>query len=244
MASAPVADQRRLLDVQALDTRVRQLEHRRRTLPVLERIAALDTDLADLDKALVASRTEASDLRRELSKAETDVEQVRTRAERDQKRLDSGAVGAKDAQALVSELESLARRQGALEEVELEVMERLEAHEDALHKLDEARDKTVVAREEAVAERDKETGAIDAELAVVRDQRTAAVAGIDAGLLATYDRLRDQLGGLAAARLEGRQCGGCRMELNPTDLQTIKAAAAEQIVRCEECGRILVRDAA
>jgi len=244
MASAPVADQRRLLDVQALDTRVRQLEHRRRTLPVLEKIAGLDTDLADLDKALVASRTEAGDLRRELSKAETDVEQVRTRAERDQKRLDSGAVGAKDAQALVSELESLARRQGALEEIELEVMERLEAHEDALRKLDEARDKTVAARQEAVAERDKETGAIDAELAVVQGQRTTAVAGIDAGLLATYDRLRDQLGGLAAARLEGRQCGGCRMELNPTDLQTIKAAAPEQIVRCEECGRILVRDAA
>jgi len=244
MASAPVADQRRLLDVQALDTRVSQLDHRRRTLPVLERIAALDTDLADLDKALVVSRTEASDLRKELSKAETDVEQVRSRAERDQKRLDSGAVGAKDAQALVSELESLARRQGALEEVELEVMERLEAHEDALGKLDEARSKTVAARDEAVALRDTETATIVAELSEVQAQRAAVVAGIDAGLLAIYDRLRGQLGGLAAARLEGRQCGGCRMELNPTDLQVIKAAAPEQVVRCEECGRILVRDAA
>jgi predicted nucleic acid-binding Zn-ribbon protein len=105
VTKAPVEDQRRLLDVQALDTRAQQLVHRRTTLPGLATVKDIDSQLADLHSALVASRTAASDLRRELAKAEGDVEQVRARAARNQQRLDSGAVGAKDAQALVAELE-------------------------------------------------------------------------------------------------------------------------------------------
>ncbi|OZB46782.1 MAG: hypothetical protein B7X40_10590, partial [Cellulomonas sp. 14-74-6] len=71
MTTAPAADQHRLLEVQEFDTRLDQNAHRRRTLPVLERISELAAQLADLDTALVTSRTAAGDLRRELSKAET-----------------------------------------------------------------------------------------------------------------------------------------------------------------------------
>ncbi|MBI9114308.1 zinc ribbon domain-containing protein [Sanguibacter suaedae] len=241
MTTAPVEDQRRLLDVQALDTRVQQLQHKRTTLPALARLVEIDSQLADLHTALVQSRTAASDLRRELAKAESDVEQVRARATRDQTRLDSGAVGAKDAQALMSELESLTRRQGVLEEVELDVMERLEAHEDTLAKLDEAHQKVLEAKTEAEAERDAGYAEIDRELNTVQGERASLAEGLDAGLVAAYDKLRSQLGGLGAAALRGRRCEGCRLELNPTDLQAIRAAAPDEVVRCEECGRILVR---
>ncbi len=244
MATAPVADQQRILDVQFLDTRAQQLLHQRRTLPIHQAIAQLDSELADVDKALVLSRTEASDLRRELKKAESDVEQVRSRAARDQTRLDSGMVSAKDAQALVAELESLGRRQEALEEIELDVMERLEAHEKALSDIEAARESTVSARDAAVGERNAAVALIDAERKQVAAQRATAIAGVDVPLVAVYEKLRDQLGGLGAARLEGNRCGGCRMELNPTDLARIKSASPQTVVRCEECGRLLVRTAA
>lgn len=241
MTTAPVEDQRRLLEVQALDTRVQQLAHKRTSLPALARVAEVESQLADLHTALVTSRTAVNDLRRELTKAETDVEQVRARATRDQSRLDSGAVGAKDAQALVSELQSLARRQNELEEIELEVMERLEAHEDALAKLDEANAKVLQAKTEAEAERDAAFAEIDAELNTVQAARVGAVDGIDAGLIKLYDKLRGQLGGLGAAAFRGRRCEGCRLEMNPTDAQRIRSAPPEQVVTCEECDRILVR---
>lgn len=241
MTSAPAADQRRLLDVQDLDTRLAQLAHKRRTLPAIARLVELDGRLADLDAALVTSRTAASDLRTELAKAEADVEQVRTRAARDQQRLDSGNVGAKDAQALTSELASLAARQSHLEDVELEVMERLESHQSVLQDLEQARAALVADRDVVVAEREAGYAEIDAEALRLRGERDRAADGLDAALVALYERLRGQLGGSGAAALRGTRCDGCRLELNPLDLEAIRARPADAVVRCEECGRILVR---
>jgi hypothetical protein len=241
VATAPARDQLRLLDVQALDTRLQQLAHRRSTSPSIAKVKEAEARFADVHGSVVQSSTAVADLRRELTKAEGDVEQVRTRAQRDQARLDTGAVGAKDAQALVAELASLARRQEALEEVELDVMERLEAHESALAKLQAAEAELVAAKEAAEAERDAQLGEVDGEARDVSAQRAAAAEGLDAGLLALYDRVRAQAGGLGAAALRGRRCEGCRLELNPGDLAAIAAKGPDEIVRCEECGRILVR---
>ncbi|MBT0994803.1 hypothetical protein KIN34_10970 [Cellulomonas sp. DKR-3] len=240
MPNAPAADQRRLLDVQALDTRLSQLAHRRRTLPELARIAELETQLADLHTALVTSQTAVADLRRELTKAEADVQQVRDRAARNQTRLDSGQGSAKDLQAIQHELASLAKRQGDLEEVEIEVMERLEAHEGALTEVTAAHTALVEQRTAVEAQRDAAFAELDVEVGQVEAERSSAAAGLDTALVALYDKLRGQLG-TGAAALRGRRCEGCRLELNPLDLDGIKAKPEDAVVRCEECGRILVR---
>jgi uncharacterized protein len=241
VATAPQADQLRLLDVQELDTRAQQLAHQRRNLPEHARIAELDAQLKDLGSSLVESRTAASDLRRELAKAEADVEQVRARAARDQARLDAGQVGAKDAQALVAELESLARRQGALEEVELDVMERLEAHEEALARLEAAHGELEAARADVVAARDARFAELDAEAGLVAERRRDAVAGLDAGLLALYERVRDQNGGRGVVALRGQRLEGLNVDLSRAELAAITSAAPEQVVRLEDYGHIVVR---
>ncbi|GAA1738952.1 C4-type zinc ribbon domain-containing protein [Isoptericola hypogeus] len=241
MATAPPEDQRRLLEVQALDTRLQQLTHQRRTHPSLAALAELEKRIADLHGSLVDSRTAVGDLERELAKSEADVAQVRARAERDQHKLDSGALSAKDSQALVSELESLGRRQSVLEDAELEVMERLEAHQESLAKVEAAHADLVAGKEKATAERDAAWAEIDTTGRRVAGERAAAVAGLDAGLVTLYDRLRGQLGGQGAAALRGGRCEGCRLELNAGDLAAVRSAAPDQVVRCEECGRILVR---
>jgi hypothetical protein len=241
VTSAPVADQRQLLVVQDLDTRLDQIAHRRGQIPALAEIVALDARLRDLSTALVTSRTAASDLRRELAKAEADVEQVRVRAKRDQDRLDSGQASVRDTQALSSEIEHLTGRQADLEEVELGVMERLEAHTAVLEELEAANAEVERQRAGAEGERDAAYGALDDEAAGVRAERASAADGLDAGLMSLYEKLRVQMSGRGAAALVGRQCQGCRMELNPVDLAAVKAAPEDQVVRCEECGRILVR---
>ena len=241
MTSAPVADQRQLLVVQDLDTRLDQIAHRRGQVPALAEIVSLDARLRDLSTALVTSRTAAAALRRELAKAETDVEQVRSRAKRDQDRLDSGQASVRDTQALQSEIEHLAGRQAELEEVELGVMERLEAHTAVLEELEAANAEVERQRAAAEAARDADFKALDDEATAVRAERASAANGLDAGLMALYEKLRSQLAGRGAAALVGRQCQGCRMELNPVDLAAVKAAPEDKVVRCEECGRILVR---
>lgn len=244
MSTAPVADQRRLLDLQGLDTRLAQLAHRRRTLEIHERVAALEQRAEEISTELVTVRTAHSDARRELVKAETDVEQVRSRAARNQSRLDAGQGSAKDMQALTSELETLARRQSELEDVELEVMERLEEIENRLAELEERA--RVAAEEQAatIADRDAQLAEIDTEASQVRAAREAEAARIDEGLLALYERLRESRGGVGAALLRGSRCEGCRLDLNASDVAVIRGADPEKIIRCEECGRILVRETA
>ncbi|MFP5335767.1 MAG: zinc ribbon domain-containing protein [Actinomycetes bacterium] len=241
MTTAPVADQRRLLDVQALDTRLAQLAHRRRTLPEHAELEALEQRRRTVADQLVAARTILSDVRRELAKAEADVEQVRQRAARDRAHLDSGRGSAKDLQGLQHELESLTRRQSTLEDAELEVMERLEQAEAAEQALEAEREALDRAHAALVERRDAAVAQIDAETERVGGERAGAAQGLDAGLVALYDKVREQQAGVGAAALKGRRCEGCRLELTPTELQRIRTAPEDEVLRCEECRRILVR---
>ncbi len=242
MANASFADQLQLLELQALDTKLAQLVHQRKNLPELAAVAEVESRIADLSGALIASRTAASDLKRELTKAETDVEQVETRLKRDQGRLDSGSVSAKDATALMSEIEKLTGRLGELEEIQLEIMDRLDAHQDALGKLEAANTSMEGELEAARAALSAADAAIVAQgKALVAERDTAAGKIGDQPLLALYKKVKEQSGGVGAAALVGKRCGGCRLELNPGDLAAVLAAPQDKVVRCEECGRILVR---
>ncbi|QAY71360.1 zinc ribbon domain-containing protein [Xylanimonas protaetiae] len=243
MTTAAPQDQLRLLDLQALDTRIQQLAHAKKTHPSLARIAELEKQIGDLHGSLVDSRTAVSDLQREVAKAEADVAQVVARHAKDQQRLDSGALGAKDALAVTEEMASLERRQGTLEEAQLEVMEKLEAHQDALAKVEDAHRQLVDAKTAAEGERDAAFEEINVKGRALTVERKDVAGGIDAGLVAVYDQLRTRLGGTGAAALRAGRCEGCGLELNPGDLAAAHAAAPDQVVRCEECGRILVRPA-
>lgn len=242
MPVAPAGDQRRLLDVQDADLRAQQARHRRAHLPVLAQMAELEARAADLDEERVARATEVGDIRREVTKAEDDVQAVRARADRDNARMNAGQGTSKDLQALQSELEVLTRRQSALEDVEIEAMQRLEDAENALAAAAKQHDAILAQIAELSVERDAAFAGIDAELGAIVAERASAAAGIDGGLISLYERLRDQQGGVGAASLLRGQCQGCHMSLNAGDLAAIDAAPADQIVRCEECGRILVRE--
>jgi hypothetical protein len=239
MTTAPPSDQVRLLDVQALDTRLAQLAHRRRTLPQHAALAELTARERGLRDRLVVARTELSDLGRQLSTAEEGVRQVRERAERNRARLEAGA-GAKDTAALERDLTALARRQGDLEEVELEVMERLEQAQSTARALTEEELEAAAQRAALEAARAAALGEVDDEARAVAERRAAAVAGVDAALVALYERLRASTG-LGAAALQGGQCGACRTQYSVTELARVRAEPADAVVRCEECERILVR---
>lgn len=241
MSKAPAADQIRLLDVQALDTRLSQLAHRSRSLPEHAQIGELATRARFLADELVGASTTAGDIARELRKAEDDVELVRGRAARDNARLGSGHGSAKDLQALQHELVSLGRRQSALEDVELEVMERAEQAQAEQARLETEIDRMDAARVQLVERLAEQTSEIDAEVARVTAEREQVVSGLDQALVTLYEKVRAGSGGLGAAPLKARRCEGCRLELTPVDLGRIRNAADDEVLRCEECLRILVR---
>jgi predicted nucleic acid-binding Zn-ribbon protein len=241
---AAASDQQRLLDVQALDTRLDQLAHRRRTLPEHAALAELETELGVLRDQQVEAETEQSDLARELKKAEGDVDQVRARAERDQQRLDAGQVSSpKELEGLQHEITTLGNRQGDLEEVVLEIMERLESSQSRSSELS-AQQEAAQARVAALtASRDTTTGEIDAETENLQAQRATQAGSLAEDLVALYEKIREQQGGVGAAELRQRRCGGCRLELNNVEINELRDADPDEVMRCDECRRILVRTA-
>ncbi|MFJ1758051.1 zinc ribbon domain-containing protein [Kitasatospora sp. NPDC088134] len=241
MNAAP-ADQIRLLDLQAIDSRLDQLAHRRRTLPEHAEIDKATADHTALQSLVVAAQAQLGDTTRELAKAEADVEQVRSRAARNQQRMDSGAVGsAKDLENLQHENTSLAKRQGDLEDIVLEVMERMESSQTRVTELTARLEHSAVVVAEAEGRRDAQLAELDAEAEKVRRDREAVAHVIPADLMKAYTRLREQQGGVGAARLYQRRCEGCRTEFSITEFNAIKAEPVDKVLRCENCGRILVR---
>jgi predicted nucleic acid-binding Zn-ribbon protein len=239
---APAPTQLRLLDLQELDSRLDRLAQKRRTLPELADIERYEARLAELRDAIVGAETELSDADREQRKVENDVDVVRTRMTRDQSRLDTGAVSnAKELENLQHELGSLAKRQADLEDLVLEHMERREGIDSRLSALTEERSVVTADLEVATAGRDKAFADIDAEAATLRDERGPLAAEIPDDLLALYEKVRASSGGLGAAALHRGQCLGCHLSLPPTDLSRFKAAPEDEVLRCEECRRILVR---
>lgn len=191
---------------------------------------------------IVAAEAIASDLQRDLARAEADVELVRERSRRDQELLDSGSIGdPKQLQNLQHELGSLGRRQSDLEDVELEVMERVEGAQAAIATLIAERDGLVVDREPLQAQVDELSAQIDSERSEIGQQRVALAGALPADLMALYEKIRADQGGVGAAHLHRGQCGGCRLQLPPQELERVRAAAPTEVIRCEECRRILVR---
>ncbi len=232
----------RLLELQDSDTRTSQLDHRARTLPDATRLAELEARLARVRDELVAAETIASDLELDQARADRDVSQVLDRAKHDRDLLDSGAIGdPKQLQSLQSELESLARRQSDLEDIELEIMERVDGARAAVAHLTEQRDALADERETVATSVHEQLAAIDAERRLVAGLRADLAAGIPADLLGLYDKIRADHGGVGAAPLHRGTCQGCRLTLPPTEIEAIRAAAPDAVVRCEECRRILVR---
>jgi predicted nucleic acid-binding Zn-ribbon protein len=243
VVTAAAQDQWRLLDVQAHDTRLSQIAHRQRNLPEHAQVEQLQAELAGVHSQLVVARTAASDAGREFAKAETDVEQVRQRAIRNQARLDSGQGSAKDLTNLQHELESLAVRQSTLEDVELEIMERQETAESTVASTTVELERLQAQLAQAEQERDKQLAALDAEAQSERRERENAAAGVPAELIALYEKIREQSDGVGAARLYQRRCEGCRLGIPPNDISRFRTAPENEVIRCEECRRILVRTA-
>ncbi|QIK77400.1 hypothetical protein G7071_12130 [Nocardioides piscis] len=228
--------------MQELDARADQLRHQRASLPEITRIDELQTGRGDLDDRLRDARIVVDDLTVEQKKADADVEQVKARRTRDRERMDQGLItNPKDLERMQHELQSLERRITALEDAELEVMEQLEDAQRTADTLAAQLAETDAQVAELAAARDARWVEIDAALAEVSAARAPAVEGIPDDLLALYERLRAQKGGVGAAALRARRCSGCQLTIDPAELSVIRAKSEDEVVRCEECQRILVR---
>ncbi len=238
---ASVSDQRSILDIQNFDFTTTSLNAKAAGLPEIPAINTLAIKQDNARDLRIAAETELNDVKRELNRAETDVEQVVSRINRDEARLASGTGAAKELEQLQHELVSLAARRSELEEVELEIMMRVDGIKDRITALQS--EESALALEIANLEISKENAltVIGADLAEAAQERVKTAATVSAEVLTLYEKIRASNNGTGAAALVGNQCKGCHLTINTVELQRIAALAEDELVRCEECRCILVR---
>jgi predicted nucleic acid-binding Zn-ribbon protein len=232
----------RLLDLQDRDLHADQLRHRRASLPERAALADGRRALAELDAARPAVVERLGALERSQRRLEDEVASLVDKQAVEGTKLYSGTVTSpRELQAMQDEIATLARRQGMLEDELLEIMEQTEPVQAELAELDRQRGGIAFEIERVSAALAEAETVVDGELEGVEGERQAIAAELPDELLATYEKLRARLGGVAVARLEGSQCLGCHLSLPATEVDTIRHAAPDAVVTHEECGRILVR---
>jgi uncharacterized protein len=237
---AEVTQQLSLLELSKLDAELSRIAHRATHLPQQEDIERIRTEYNTAGDRVGVVRIALEDLDAQVSRFESEIEAVRQREDRDRSMLKSGATDAKQLSDLQHELETLLRRQISLEDSLLEVMERREelqaqlaSEQGAIEALHSELESAQQALDAAVAE-------IDEARQAHSSRRDTLTATLDPALSALYERQRAG-GGPGAGPLLGHRCGACRIEIGRGELSRISAAPEDELVRCPECGAILLR---
>jgi len=242
MKAAP-SDQRQILDIQRIDFAIATFVNKLAALPEIAELQATTNRLAVVRDLAVAAETQISDIKRELLRSEADVEQVVTRLERDEKRLSDGSTSPKELEKLQHEVQTLSARRSELEEVELEIMLRVDSIKERLEELRAEEVTLKSASEEILGRKLTASEEIELEIASLKEERRAIVSTVDGALLDLYEKIRSNNNGTGAAAIRDGKCDGCHLSINSVELGRIKTLASDEVVRCEECRCILVRGA-
>ena len=235
------SEQEKLLALQAIDSSLSQLSHKANNLSIIKVLEEKSAEFASARDLSIAAETEKGDIKHELSRIEVDVEQVVARIERDEKHLTSGLGTPKELEQIQHELGSLAKRRSELEEIELEVMVRIDGIDQRIAELLTKRDSLEKEISELKIEKERSIAEIQSAMKKTEQDRSELATTIATELLALYEKVRNSGDGIGAARLSGGQCEGCHLTMNAAEITRIKALPDDEVVRCEECRRILIR---
>ncbi len=228
-----------LLALQGVDTQADQLAHRRENSPLRDDLAAASSTVQAWERTRAAMRARIDELGTSIEQAEARGAELLTHRQRLDAQMKT-VIAPREAEALMHETATLSEQIDELDLHELESLEEqariddelathLRAEEELRARLGHADDALAV-----------EVGDIDRELADLAASRAELRTQVPEALLATYDRKRAALG-VAVARLVGKQCQGCHLELSAAEIDTVKDEAADTgVTDCPDCGRLLI----
>ena len=231
-------EQARLLELLAID-QLNQRERREaaeiKTGASLQKLAAEQREATS--KILELSNALDS-VALELKRSETDLELVEQRIVRDEKHLREAA-SARDAAGITSELEALAKRRSAIEDVELELLEKRDEIKSELAVAESERAKIEAEltklNQDAVTQLNK----LESGIALRIQARATLTAQIDQELVALYEKKAAR--GVPVGRLLGQECGACNMSLTAAPFAELSSVPADELATCPECQAILIR---
>lgn len=241
MKASP-SDQSAILEVQRLDDQLASLAQRESTLPESQALGTVTIKRNNIRDLRIAAETERTDVKRELARAEGDVEQIVTRINRDEARLSSGTGTPKELEHTQHELLTLNARRAELEEAELAIMVVVEDLTNRIAELSAQESALNAEVADCEIKRENALTVIFNERSAVDSKRATCIAPISDELKKLYAKLATDNNGNGAAPLVGNECKGCHLTINTTEIGRISTLPADEVVRCEQCRCILVRE--
>jgi predicted nucleic acid-binding Zn-ribbon protein len=238
---ASVAQQNQILQLQIIDSEIMQANTKLKSLPEVEQLLHIDKRILTATEELATVKAEADQISLELRRGEADVETVTDRIKKDEARLSAGTASPKELEQTQHEIETLKKRQLALEEIELEIMVRSEAVNERLQLLTIDLVSLETLKSEINQRLTSATTEINLVILARQKDRSELTPNIEKALLDLYEKIRGANSGVGAATLVGSKCNGCNLAINAVEMERIKNLAADELLRCEECRRILVR---
>lgn len=234
-------DQHLLIELQLIDSQITQAKAMLVNLPEREQIAAIHQRLENTAVELGVVETELADVAIDLRRSEVEVEQVEDRMKKDEQLLASGSVAPKEMEKLQHEIQTLTKRRGELEEGQLEIMIKVDAIQARVDELVSDQSGLKQLELELNIRLENASAEIDSAISKLSLDRSQLLPKIDSALVDLYEKVRTSGAGIGAALLVGNKCDGCHLSINVIELERIKGLADDEIIRCEECRRILVR---
>jgi hypothetical protein len=238
---ASTEQQSLILELQLLDNEIMQSNTKLKSLPEIEQLLHIEKRVTAANDELAVVKSEADQIALELRRGEVDVETVTDRIKKDEARLSSGNATPKELEQLQHEVESLKKRQEALEEIELEIMIRNDAVTARSNTLTTDLASLQTLKDEIAGRLQSATDEINKVIAEKNTARNLVAGKIEKPLLELYEKIRGNGGGVGAAALVGNKCNGCNLSINAVEMERIKSLSKDELLRCEECRRILVR---
>ena len=238
---ASTEQQSLILELQLLDNEIMQANTKLKSLPEIEQLLHIEKRVTAANDELSVVKSESDQIALELRRGEVDVETVTDRIKKDEARLSSGNATPKELEQLQHEVESLKKRQEALEEIELEIMIRNDAVIARKNTLTTDLSSLQTLKDEISGRLQSATDEINKVIAEKNTARSLVAGKIEKPLLDLYEKVRATGGGIGAAALVGDKCNGCNLAINAVEMERIKSLAKDELLRCEECRRILVR---
>ena len=227
-----------LLELQAIDTHLNQLEHKRSALPERKALQLLQGQIAEHERLIAQLDAGIAQLESAFAEAEKHGNDCDAKRQRLEAQLRT-VIAPREAESLQREIESLRQEREEADGTGLDLMEQLGEQETT-------RDKARNALTELQREKPgKETALRDADAQIDEEmrgdrQRRDAIAETAKDVLAEYESRRKHLGGVAVSALVGRTCSGCHLDLSAGELQQLKDLGGSVDPECPNCGRWLV----
>ena len=238
---ARIESQRLLIDLNSLDQSISKLNYQKKNHPQLMKITELTARVPSIEASIVENDSQITETKKEVSKAEIDVENISKRVQKDKERLASSETSAKDLTQIQHEIGTLEGKQKELEEVQIEFLEKVEDLEHKKRGLQEILEQLKAEISELNTSIKDDFEKANKEIANFARERQIVVGKIENELIALYEKIRTEQG-IGAGLFSLGTCNSCQIQISPSEINNINSTDPEEIVRCENCRCVLVRN--